>query len=348
MSTACKPCPVGGVRGPVPRSAVLLAITLILLALSGLTGCAHSDGFIWGARPDASFVKERGALYVNTPDGVEHIHLDGRSRRVVFPAMALLDVAPGGAMLAVRDGKGNLYLGEPSGAVTRIPELDGHSHLAAFSPDGRTVAATRFVDHDRTEEERKKKLNDTLFFIDVATRSVRVLPATVHGWPGGVAWSPDGATVWLSIGLSRDGSGGDQRIDVATGARRSAAGDVLPSGYRGAGNLRFQHFKCASTGTEVRWRGDLGDMGLELVEPNGDSRVLVRLIGRVRVHHGPGDASATLFHQVFTPTCQHVLFERNDGRLWIVETSSGAVGPLIPVMEGLSEDNIIFSDERSR
>src|SRR5512132_1390653 len=102
------------------RRSVLPRLLFWSLALVLLTGCTelratrallrdltarHSMGFIVDARPDASFVRESGALYVSTREGIVHVDLDGRNRRIVFPrAMVLRDQSPDGALLALVHG----------------------------------------------------------------------------------------------------------------------------------------------------------------------------------------------------------------------------------------------------
>jgi len=200
------------------RCSVLPRLLFWSLAIVPLTGCTelratgavardltarHSMGFIVDARPDASFVRESGALYVRTQEGIVHVDLDGRNRRVVFPrAMVLRDQSPDGALLALVHGDSiDLYLGDPTGAVTKVsvPGLDGRASDAVFSPDGRTLAVTRFPDMTAPVAERSKTQDDTLYLIDVATRSVRTIPPLSHDWPMRLSWSLDGSTVWLGL-----------------------------------------------------------------------------------------------------------------------------------------------------
>ncbi len=86
---------------------------------------------------------------------------------------------PDGALLALVHGRSlDLYLGDPTGAMTKVsvPGLDGRAGDAVFSPDGRTLAVTRFPDVTTPVEEWRKTQDDTLYLIDVATRSVRTIP----------------------------------------------------------------------------------------------------------------------------------------------------------------------------
>ncbi|APR74692.1 Hypothetical protein A7982_00038 [Minicystis rosea] len=298
-------------------------------ALARDTVARHSMGFIVDARPDASFVRESGGLYVSTQEGIVHVDLDGRNRRVVFPRMMkLLDPSPDGALLVLVKGlSSDLYLGDPTGAVTRVsvPGLDGRVSDAAFSPDGRTLAVTRSWDWTMPVTESPKTVDDTLYLIDVATRSVRTIPPSSHDRPTRLAWSLDGSTIWLE--LTTLSALWAQRIDVATGARQSVAD--FPEGRLRGDHSRFLPVHCPSTGSEVSTRGFGGDEGLELEEPNGKTRALVTVKGRVRVHHGEHDTKKTIDDYSFSPTCRHVVFTFGVEHIWIVDTVTGEVGPIM-------------------
>jgi len=112
--------------------------------------------------------------------------------------------------------------------------------------------------------------------------------------------------------------------------------------------LRNQPVKCPSTGSVVSFRGPGGDEGLELKEPNGETRALVTVKGRVRVHHGEHDPESTINDYSFSPTCRHVVFTFGVDHIWIVDTVTGEVGPILAGSEAVFDQRFLRAAAHDR
>jgi RNA polymerase sigma factor (sigma-70 family) len=181
----------------------------------------------------------------------EQVHEIGR-----FRSVGGLDLSPDGKILAgvVKEGETwtiRLWEIATGKERDRLPRLGAHPVAVAFSPDGKTLAAT--VGEDDWNKPSVIKLWDM-----AEMKEIRTLRG-IKGWVGRLTFSPDGKTL-ASIGSS----GGALLWDVKTGERMRSLevgfcvlmfkNLFLPDGktlvsYGQEHTLRFWD---AATGKEVR------------------------------------------------------------------------------------------------
>ncbi|MEJ7599491.1 MAG: protein kinase [Kofleriaceae bacterium] len=113
--------------------------------------------------------------------------LAGGMPRVIAPDVQDADFAPDGSLAIVRRGATGFRIELPLGTV--LVESAGWLTHARVSPSGTHVA---FLEHPHTNDDA-----GDLKLVEISTRRVRVLAT---GWASiaGLAWDPDGRSVWFT------------------------------------------------------------------------------------------------------------------------------------------------------
>lgn len=263
-----------------------------------LAGCAlrPSPGQLQKLEPSTSFVHASGTLWIQGPDGVRSLQLDGSQGRTLFPrGLSVLDVSGDGSrVLLLQDSKLVLADGARQAA---LPEGDAAS-AAALSPEGSTLAV--LGPH-----------GDTVDMVDIPSGQVRTLPGEHPDFSARIAFSQDGTKLWLQ------GAGRGEVVPIDGGARHFEENPPFP--------LRVPlplspRPVCPASGAELR----TGDDGVELVQPNQPPRKLATLEGKRR---GLSDTLPAFDAAFFSPDCSAAVLLLN-GSVDVVDLASGRVGHL--------------------
>jgi dipeptidyl aminopeptidase/acylaminoacyl peptidase len=282
--------------------------------------CGGNPGVLVNARPDVTFVTEKAALIVAAPDGIRRVAIDGTSSTKLFgtfahrdvPAVTVVDVTPDFKTYLLSDSNTNLYVGDATtGATWEVTQLRKRLSAAAFSPDGRKIAATRHADFDTRQSSWRD--DDTVFVIDVATRQVEELPRATANWPTKIQWSADGSALWLTFAWEK----GHQWLTLADRTRTDVAGAKPPAPLRA--DPRSPPVCPQQLVESKQPQLSISD------DPNKPARVLVRLEGRERGFH---DYLADFSHAAMTPACKYVVFEHRN-KVWISDLQGAAIGPIV-------------------
>lgn len=203
-----------------------------------------ADGQLYYVRNDAL---RRPAIMVREPGGVtrELAAIHPYARLSLHDTAGLLLVQP--ELCGSRDPYYDIYRVDPaSGATRRLTEC-GRYHFAAWSPDGRRIAAAR-IQADRSD----------LVLLDEAGDEQAILWS---GAPGVVLsqldWSPDGGRIVAS--LFRPGNGWDlERFDLETRTWTSLTDDpVIETEPVFSRDGRYLYFSSAHGGIYNLRRRDL-------------------------------------------------------------------------------------------
>ncbi len=282
-----------------------------------LSACAlvGSPGAIEQPTADTSFVREPLALLVEGHDGLVRISLDGRGREELFPPRYLvLDVSSDGREALLTDGAGRLFVGDLERREARwVTALERRLVDAAFSPDGASIAAVRTGDPLAVLPAARP--GDEVLVVDVATLEPRFFPASRSTVPARVAFSADGASVYL------EGSDGQRQwLEISSGARQVIEEAPAPSALRVRPNHRADTV-CPENGASLV----TGDFGIDLIQ-GAERRRLVGIAGRARATR---DLSPTIGQAFFAPRCAYVVFV-HDQYVHVVEVATGRVARLLP------------------
>ncbi len=265
-----------------------------------------------------SFVTEEVEPYVTGPRGIGRIRLDGTGDRVIFPPGHFIrDVTADGTFMALSDDDTNLRVGDTrQGTLRAVSQLAKRVSEAAFSPDGKTLAATRHADFDLPQSRQVE--DDTVYLIDVETLAARELPAATDHWPVRLGWSTAGDALYL-----RMQEGPSQVVKVADGTRTELSQSEAPFPLRQ--NLLWgDHLTCATSGVKAVAVGF--DEGIDLVAVDGSSRRIVTIDNGGR-RAGCGDQFQALSLLYLTPHCSAVVF--SFGRvLYVASVDDGRLGRL--------------------
>jgi len=288
-------------------------IILSMMALFFLSGCPGSSGTLMNTRADdLSFVVDTDPIYVRADDGLVRVNINGQGRFLVAPSKySFLTVAPNHSVWAFGDSDTNLYLlYEPGGQLHRIPELDNRNSAVAISPDGSRIAATRHSDFDLPQSRQVD--DDRIYLIDAATRRVEVLEAKNPVWLFQLYWSREQPVLY--------GSGHDARYAIHLETNERQVIELIPM------DDTFPRFEsrrtCPETGTTLVANGD---SGLDVQSADGTQEPLVIIEGRSRGFH---DYHATINDFFFSESCNFAVFTF-EGKVWVVEVSTGLVHPII-------------------
>ncbi len=68
----------------------------------------------------------------------------------------------------------------------------------------------------------------------------------------------------------------------------------------------------------------------------------------MRVHHGENDDEETIDDYSFSPTCRHVVFTYGVDHVWIVDTVTGEVGPILAGSEAVFDQRLLRAAAHDR
>jgi hypothetical protein len=282
----------------------------VALPVGLLVQCAcASSGQLVAARDDLGFVKAQESVFLDGPLGIERVSLDGRVRRMVFGAsLHVEDVSADFSTFVLESSEAAVLLGDASGSVRDVPVLHHRLGAIAISPDGRTVVASRSADFSLPQSQWVD--DDALYFIDVASLSVRTIPPSTTGdAPMNLAWSPDGGTVFAEMKRLHDPPA-FERVSVADGARQWEAADPHRD-FRDSPHVfkspRYTHPVCPGRIIAEGWATELR------VESAGATVVVARETGRERGFH---DYRPDFEPTGWTPGCAEIIFGFQ-GETWL-------------------------------
>jgi dipeptidyl aminopeptidase/acylaminoacyl peptidase len=312
-------------------SSLTTLVVGLALTLGGCGSCAGSRGTLVGARADATFVSEKGDMFVETADGIERVALDGRTRRVVFAHPTTLssvgtrqqwhveDTSPGLTTWALGNSDTEMFLGDmATGQVRKIEAIGKRASAASFSPDGKRVALARHSDFSH----QGSKDDDTLYVVDVTTLATTTIPPGTDNWPSKIEWAADGSALWVRMNFEKPPEWVTLPTTDAPAKRMTGLSEppaaLAPRASFGA------RIEChAGTVVSDRW-----ESRVRVVDGADAGTTVAYLEGRKRGFH---DYAPDFSDESFTPGCGYVVFQY-DRQVWAV-AADGAGGPG-PIVEG--------------
>ncbi|MFO0660716.1 MAG: hypothetical protein U0165_12920 [Polyangiaceae bacterium] len=277
-------------------------------------GCA-TPRVLSGREANASFVRERAVVYVESDAGLQRVGLDGSSPRDVFPAgYKLLDLGPDGHTFLLTDRDTNLIVGDgESGQLRQIPELSHRLATAALSPDGTQIAAARHADFRQPQGRWHDE--DAVLLINLLTLSVDTIAPVNEALITRLAWSESGTALSLTTS-----TGESQWITLGDRKRVEAPTPLAP--------LRVPPTKPLSTcpSSAARLEADSNEAVLWLAEPGRPRRPIVKIGDGKR---DPHEAEYDFSNLAFSPSCAYAVFVYQQ-QLWVTEIATGKVANLGP------------------
>lgn len=278
-------------------------------------GCAGSQGEITNEiSPDASFVTVDHSLNVHTLEGqlVEMTLMGERGDMVTHTPYHIMAATPDGGLLVLGNSNTDLFMSTrgASDSLHEVKAVHGRASGVAISPDGRTVAVSLHSDYNKPTKMGPEHTDDTIYLVDVATRDVRVLPATRKGWAMMLFWGEPGEIMmyWREPGNRLSDRG--LALNVHTQAR-------TPAEWGGGDQNMARSWHMAPKECDGVTLGQ-DELGLYTGDRQ-DPKYLVSIKGRKRGFHDHFDTIPS-YH--FAGDCNHVVFVHAQ-KVYVHQRSSG-------------------------
>jgi len=313
-------------------------LLMLVLSLFGCGACGGSPGTLAAARPDATFVKEAGAMFVMTQAGIERVAFDGSARKVVFARPGtmssvgtsmqwhVLDISADFATWVLGDDDTNVFVGDmATGAVREVKAAARRASGATLSPDGKRLAIARHSDFS----VKGAKDDDTLYVVDVASLATTTLGPTTDHWPSKITWSADAKALWVEMNFGTPSQWVTLPDPQGGAAEKRESGLSAPPAALGPPSPLRRPVACKKGVEADRW-----EPVVRVLDPPAAPLVVAHIDGRKRGFH---DYVPDFSEVTWTPSCGYVMFAY-EGSVWAVK-GDGSVGPG-PVVQG---SRIVFA-----